>query len=82
MSQIFFRVHWLGICEFCPDMAALEPEWDILMTNPDTPIVIRVMRPLLAGVITIFIVNSLTAAHVTPEQPVSAELIIHVPTAS
>lgn len=82
MSQKFFRVHWLGVCEFCPDMAALEPEWDKLVTNPDTPIVIRVMRPLFAGVITIFLVNTLTAAETTPEKPVSNKVVIHVPAAS
>lgn len=82
MSQFLRRVHWLDACDVSSSVSSLEPDWDIVVTNPYTEIVIRVMRPVLAGLITIIIAHVIADMQKTAEKPVSRdEILVRIPAA-
>lgn len=80
MSQKYLRVYWLDACEAENRTRLVRPEWDILVTLQINPVAIRVMRPFIAGILTLSLMQALSPVKES-EPNVAHHRVIRIPAA-
>lgn len=80
MSQNYDGVYWLNGCVPPSGVAPIWSEWDILMTRQFLPIALRVIRPVIAGLITLGLLQAIMPDE-APERLGSVTKLVHIPAA-